>query len=51
MTKNINSQAWLDNKYPINGVCVRDNDGENKGKSRSGITNLDLSYGKLGKRP
>ncbi|CAI2181006.1 18048_t:CDS:10 [Funneliformis geosporum] len=39
----------IDEKYPIDGVCKRDKDPENKGKKRDQITKLDLSRGNLGK--
>ncbi|MCE8167816.1 MAG: 50S ribosome-binding GTPase [Candidatus Moeniiplasma glomeromycotorum] len=45
---NINAQTWLNEKYPINGVCKRDNDSENKNKRRKDITKLDISKGKVG---
>jgi len=46
---NVNAQEWLNKKYPIDGVCKRDNDSENKGKAREGITVLDIRKGKVGK--
>ncbi|MDR1670445.1 MAG: 50S ribosome-binding GTPase [Spiroplasmataceae bacterium] len=48
MTQNINAQKYLDEKYPPNGTCSRSNDPENKGKTRKGITLLDLRKGKVG---
>src|SRR5438045_1817449 len=49
MVKNVNAQEWLNEKYPIKGVCKRDNDQENKGKRRDQITELDIRKGNLGK--
>lgn len=48
MVNNVNAQNWLDKKYPKGGVCKRGNDSENKGKTRAGITLLDIRKGKLG---
>lgn len=48
MVNNVNAQQWLDEKYPINGICQRNNDSENKGKKRDEITTLNLGKGKLG---
>lgn len=45
---NINAQEYLNQKYPVNGTCQRDNDPENKNKRRSEITTLDISKGKVG---
>src|SRR4051812_11489320 len=45
---NVNAQEYIDKKYPINGVCERDSDPENKNKTRKGITLLDLRKGKVG---
>ncbi|CFW92701.1 protein of unknown function (AIG1 domain) [endosymbiont DhMRE of Dentiscutata heterogama] len=45
---NVSAQQWLEEKYPTNGTCQRDNDLENKGKTRKGITLLDLRKGKVG---
>jgi len=39
----------LDEKYPINGKCQRTADQKNKGKTRSQITELNISKGNLGK--
>ena len=39
----------MDQKYPINGTCQRNNDLENKGKTRENITVLDIDKGKVGK--
>jgi len=50
MVKNINAQEWLDQKYPLDGVCQRDNDLENKGKKREDIANLDISQEKVGNK-
>jgi hypothetical protein len=47
---NINAQQYLDEKYPVNGVCKRDNDLENKNKKREDITKLDIRKGKVGNR-
>ena len=46
--KNINAQEWLNEKYPKDGTCQRDNDSENKGKRREDITRLDIRKGKIG---
>jgi len=49
MVNNVNAQKWLDEKYPIDGVCKRDNDVENnKDKKREEITELDIRKGKIG---
>src|ERR1044071_6940853 len=45
---NKNVQEWLDKKYPVNGICQRGSDSENKGKTRKGITELDIRKGKVG---
>ena len=45
---NINAQEYINQKYPIEGVCKRDNDPENKGKKREEVTILDISQGKVG---
>ncbi|RHZ35880.1 GTPase [endosymbiont GvMRE of Glomus versiforme] len=45
---NKNAQDWLNEKYPINSACQRDNDSENKGKKREEITRLDIRKGKVG---
>ena len=45
---NVNAQDYINEKYPINGVCKRDNDPENEGKKRKGITLLDIRKGKVG---
>jgi hypothetical protein len=49
MVSNIEAKKYIDEKYPIDGVCKRDKDPENKGKKRDQITKLDLSRGNLGK--
>jgi len=46
---NINVQEYINQKYPIDGVCKSGSDEENKGKKREEITVLDLSKGKVGK--
>lgn len=46
---NINAQEYINQKYPINGICQRDSDQENKNKTRNEITTLDISKGKVGK--
>lgn len=48
MVNNIEAKKYIDEKYPINGVCKRDKDLENKGKKRDEIIKLDLSKGNLG---
>src|SRR5580765_7263873 len=48
MVNNINAQMWLNKKYPKDGICKRDNDLENNGKARKGITLLDIRKGKVG---
>jgi len=48
MVNNVNAQEWLNEKYPPNKSCPRDSDPENKGKSRSGITHLDIRKSKVG---
>lgn len=45
---NKNAQEWLDEKYPVDGTCQRNNDSENKGKSRAGVTHLDIRKSKVG---
>ena len=45
----VKAQEYLNDKYPMNGVCQRNSDRENKGKNREQITKLDLSKGKVGK--
>src|SRR5690349_14031419 len=45
---NINSQKYINDKYPIDGVCERVGDLENKDKKRSEIIKLDISKGKIG---
>ena len=45
---NINAQEYINQKYPIEGVCKRDNDPKNKGKRREEVTILDISQGKVG---
>jgi len=39
----VDAQKYLDEKYPIDGVCQRDDDQANKGKTRKEITELDIS--------
>lgn len=48
MVNNVNAQQWLDEKYPANSACKRNNDPENKNKKREDITKLDVSKGKIG---
>src|SRR5687768_14361993 len=45
---NENAQEWLNKKYPLNGTCQRENDPENKNKTRKEITHLDIRKGKIG---
>jgi len=45
---NVNAQQWLNDKYPKDRKCQRNNDSENKGKSRASITLLDIRKGKVG---
>ncbi|CAG8449657.1 7717_t:CDS:2 [Cetraspora pellucida] len=49
MVNNVNAQQYINDKYPINGVCTSKSDQVNKGKPRDEITILDLSKGKVGK--
>lgn len=49
MVNNTNAQQWLDEKYPKEGVCKRENDPENKNRKREDIIILDISRGKVGK--
>jgi len=49
MVNNIDAQKWLDEKYPKEGTCKRDNDSKNKGRKRDQIIKLDIRRGKLGK--
>jgi len=46
---NVEAKKYVDEKYPINDVCQRKSDSENKNKKRKDIITLDLSQGKLGK--
>ncbi|CAJ0855625.1 17273_t:CDS:2 [Entrophospora sp. SA101] len=48
MVNNVNAQNYINEKYPTSGTCQRDNDPENKGKTRKGITLLDIRKGKVG---
>ncbi|RIA83261.1 hypothetical protein C1645_743197 [Glomus cerebriforme] len=45
----VKAQEYLNKKYPIDGVCKRESDKENKDKRREEITELNLSKGKVGK--
>ena len=40
---NTKVQEWINQNYPINGTCQRQNDKENYGKRREEIVNLDIS--------
>ena len=50
MVNNVNAQIWLDEKYPKDGICKRDNDPENKEKRRIDITVLDIRKEKIGSK-
>ena len=39
----VNAQEWLDANYPPNGICQRQEDKENYGKTRDQINELDIS--------
>ena len=39
----VDAQIWLEQNYPVNGTCQRQEDKENYGKKRIEITNLDVS--------
>ncbi|CAG8678663.1 5344_t:CDS:2, partial [Cetraspora pellucida] len=45
----VNSQEYINQKYPIDGACKSGSDKENKDKRREEIIELDLSKGKVGK--
>lgn len=48
MANNVNIQEYINQKYPINDICKRNNDSENKNKKRADITKLDIRKGKVG---
>ena len=39
----VNATEWINQNYPVNGTCQRVEDKENYGKTRSQITELDVS--------
>lgn len=40
--KNVNAQDWLNEKYPVDKVCKRSADKENKNKTRKDVYKLDI---------